>query len=822
MRKRSVLFWMTATCLTGAAQLSVVQPALASERGEGAATRLGTPGLPQPFPLDLAFSRRGTFADYEKAAISPSGKHLAFGVLTPCKRRNDVSTLASGLPTYMAGTRLNLTDLSNGKTIALGADGSTSFSPAWSPDGTKLAYYSDEGAIVRAWIFDVLRSKGAPAAHVRVKAHLYSTIAMPPTWSPDGRYLLVPALPADETGADPRPPSGMLAGGKQSHQLGTDVLVLASGSEPAPPAAIAPSTTFSRYGAVADITAIDIRDGTSRVVLPAKPAGRSGPAFARYSPSGRFLAYVSHIRPGPTPQAEDVVDLGVIKADGTELVFVEKITGVYGGYESYSGDLLGRSGLILAWHPTEDVLLFLNAQTLRVLHCTQGANPRAATLAADWGRKSGDYLAFDPNRTAALVGLLPLNEGADSHRVGALGVVPLDGSPGRRIPLPKGFHAGEVIRRDGVSLWQLGAATATVRASDKDGARTLVHRLDLNSGEWTGVRSEPSTVEFHCMTPDGSFMVGTLQGYSRPPDFYRLGADFAPQARLSTIEPRLDAQPLGQVETFQTVVPLHDGRLSSVRTAVLLPPGAKRGDRLPALVECYGGYNASWGIREYGGGLVSSIPAPVFTTRGFAVLLADAPLGPEGTPGQPLEELRDVILPQVYRAADLGYIDIERVAVTGQSYAGYCAAGLVSTTNLFRAGVAVAGIYDLASHYGTLRPGDNFPIWVAEKGQLRMGQPPWTDLRRYLDNSPYHRADRIHTPLLIIHGRNDSGPSVTGAEKMFSALRRMGRTAQLAVYEDQGHAIWEWEPKQAVNAAERMLDFLRRHLEMGRDRSSGR
>ena len=57
---------------------------------------------------------------------------------------------------------------------------------------------------------------------------------------------------------------------------------------------------------------------------------------------------------------------------------------------------------------------------------------------------------------------------------------------------------------------------------------------------------------------------------------------------------------------------------------------------------------------------------------------------------------------------------------------------------------------------------------------------------------------------------------------MFSALRRLGRTAQLAVYEGQGHAIWEWEPKQAIDAAERMLDFLRRHLAMGRDPSNGR
>jgi dipeptidyl aminopeptidase/acylaminoacyl peptidase len=103
-----------------------------------------------------------------------------------------------------------------------------------------------------------------------------------------------------------------------------------------------------------------------------------------------------------------------------------------------------------------------------------------------------------------------------------------------------------------------------------------------------------------------------------------------------------------------------------------------------------------------------------------------------------------------------------------------------------------------------------------------MGQPPWSDLRRYLDNSPYFRADRLHTPILLIHGRDDSGCPAEDAERMFSALKRLGRTAQLAVYEGQGHVIYEWEPRQAADAAERVLDFLRRHLASDRDQSINR
>ena len=147
-------------------------------------------------------------------------------------------------------------------------------------------------------------------------------------------------------------------------------------------------------------------------------------------------------------------------------------------------------------------------------------------------------------------------------------------------------------------------------------------------------------------------------------------------------------------------------------------------------------------------------------------MLADAPLGPEGRPGQPVEELRDVILPQVYRAADLGYIDIERVAVAGQSYGGYCTAASGLDDEPLPGGGRRLGHLRSGEPLRDAAPGDNFPVRWSEKGQVRMGQPPWSDLRRYLDNSPYYRADRIRTPLLIIHGRETTAvPSVTGPRR---------------------------------------------------------
>ena len=449
MRHRAVVFIAALACLLMAAG---VRPARSAAAGDdGRAKEVPAPVRPaEPFPLDLAFSHLRPFI-YEKAAISPTGRHVAYGVVSPKVRREDVWTLPSGVPVLYSGARLRVVEVATGKTIPLGAEDSTSFAPAWSPDGTKLAYYSDDGGSLRAWVFDVAWGKSALAAGFRIKVYIHPTTAMPPAWSPDGRQLLVSALPADEEHADPRPVKGQPATGKGQPGTGTGVLVLSSGDEPAPPAEER-SETFT---SVADMTAIDLGDGSTRVLLPARPTGRSGAAFARYSPTGRYLAYVSPMRRGPTLEADDVLDLGVVRVGESEPRFFEPIARVSETRESHSGDLLGRACVILAWHPTEDVLLFLNDNRLRRLDCRGPAMPTVdAPAPGDWGRLNGNYLAFASDGRGALIGLLPKDAAADSPRVDALGLVPLDGGPPRKIALTEGSDPGRVIRRDGVSLWQ--------------------------------------------------------------------------------------------------------------------------------------------------------------------------------------------------------------------------------------------------------------------------------------------------------------------------------------------------------------------------------
>jgi dipeptidyl aminopeptidase/acylaminoacyl peptidase len=65
---------------------------------------------------------------------------------------------------------------------------------------------------------------------------------------------------------------------------------------------------------------------------------------------------------------------------------------------------------------------------------------------------------------------------------------------------------------------------------------------------------------------------------------------------------------------------------------------------------------------------------------------------------------------------------------------------------------------------------------------------------------------------LLIHGRDDDVCPSQEAEKLFNAMRRLGRTAQLAVYEGEGHVLAEWSSANALDATRRILAFLDRHL----------
>jgi dipeptidyl aminopeptidase/acylaminoacyl peptidase len=187
---------------------------------------------------------------------------------------------------------------------------------------------------------------------------------------------------------------------------------------------------------------------------------------------------------------------------------------------------------------------------------------------------------------------------------------------------------------------------------------------------------------------------------------------------------------------------------------------------------------------------------PIYwVTRGYAVLDDAAfPVVGEGNE-QPNNTFVTQLVDNARAAIDavdaLGYIDRSRVAVGGHSYGAFMTANLLTHSDLFAAGIARSGAYNR-----TLTP---FGFQSEERNY-------WEAPEVYNAMSPFMHADKMKTPLLIIHGEadNNSGTHTMQSERYFQALKSFGAVARLVILplESHGYAAREnvlhllWEQDQ--------------------------
>jgi dipeptidyl aminopeptidase/acylaminoacyl peptidase len=229
----------------------------------------------------------------------------------------------------------------------------------------------------------------------------------------------------------------------------------------------------------------------------------------------------------------------------------------------------------------------------------------------------------------------------------------------------------------------------------------------------------------------------------------------------------------------------------------ILPPDFKPGRRYPVVAWVYPGTvfgdtppRSLVQINEN-----HPLNLQLLAAHGYVVLLPSMPLPPEGLEADPYMELEKGVLPAIDKLVQMGIADPQRIAVMGQSFGGYGTYGLITQTNRFQAAVVLAGDSDLLSAYGTFDARRRYDstgnkefslMWNVEG--MGMGAPPWTDLERYIRNSPIAYVDRVQTPLLIMQGDLDFVPIQQG-EEFFSALYRQNRRAEFVRYWGEDHIL---------------------------------
>jgi dipeptidyl aminopeptidase/acylaminoacyl peptidase len=179
--------------------------------------------------------------------------------------------------------------------------------------------------------------------------------------------------------------------------------------------------------------------------------------------------------------------------------------------------------------------------------------------------------------------------------------------------------------------------------------------------------------------------------------------------------------------------------------------------------------------------------------------------------GYPGESAVKSVVPGVQMLIDSGFVDRHAVGLQGQSWGGYQVAYIVTQTSMFRAAMAGAPVANMTSAYGGIRWESGLArAFQYEHTQSRIGGSIWEQPLRYLRNSPLFWADRIQTPLFIMHNDGDGAvPWYQGVE-LFVALRRLGKEVYLIDYNDESH-----NPTKRANQldiAMRMRQFFDHHL----------
>jgi len=295
----------------------------------------------------------------------------------------------------------------------------------------------------------------------------------------------------------------------------------------------------------------------------------------------------------------------------------------------------------------------------------------------------------------------------------------------------------------------------------------------------------------------------TKQTFEDFPNLWIADDDFSDMKRVSDANPQQADVRWGTAELVEWTS--NDG--IPLQGILYKPEGFDPAKKYPMMVYFY--ERNSQGLHRYvvpaAGG--SSINYSFYVSRGYLLFVPDIPY----RIGYPGESAIDAVVPGVLAVADQGFVDRERIGVQGHSWGGYQIAYMVTRTDIFAAAEAGAPVANMVSAYGGIRWGSGMSrAFQYERTQSRIGGSLWEMPLRYIENSPIFTADKINTPLLMMHNDGDTAvPWYQGIE-LFSGLRRLHKPVWMLNYNGEPHGLRKQQNRK--DWAVRMQQFFDHYL----------
>jgi len=224
---------------------------------------------------------------------------------------------------------------------------------------------------------------------------------------------------------------------------------------------------------------------------------------------------------------------------------------------------------------------------------------------------------------------------------------------------------------------------------------------------------------------------------------------------------------------------------------IYYPPNFDKSKKYPLIVYYYGGTSPT--EQSFGG----RYPRNLFAAQGYVVYN----LQPSGATGYGQDfsaahvnnwgiTVADEIIQGTklfYR--DHSFIDSTKIGCIGASYGGFVTMLLQTRTDIFAAAISHAGISSISSYWGEGYWGYLYNAVAAANSY------PWNNPTLYIEQSALFQADKIITPLLLLHGKSDTNVPPGESYQLYTALKLLGKTVELVEVEGQDHHILDYKKR---------------------------
>jgi dipeptidyl aminopeptidase/acylaminoacyl peptidase len=338
--------------------------------------------------------------------------------------------------------------------------------------------------------------------------------------------------------------------------------------------------------------------------------------------------------------------------------------------------------------------------------------------------------------------------------------------------------------------WANGGQTLFYRSVDPVTFRESIVRWDAATGTSRVVLAADEAMSDLSVSSDGGRLTFVAASATRPADGFTVTGSGEGRVRITNLNPQLAK--FSFIEPV--VIDFHSADGDPLKALLFKPAGGATG--VPVVTYVYEKLTPQKNR--------FNPEAQLHVARGYAYLMPDVLV----KPGYTGESFVKSVVPAVNAVRAMGFTN-GRFGITGGSFGGYAGLFLISQVNVFAGAVVRAPPSEFFSTWGDGRDRD---IWTIETGQARTGGTPWEVPERYIANSPFFFADRVRTPVLIMHGEKDFTVPLQQGEMMFYALRALGRTAELVLYREGDHSIVRGSRSDFLDFYSRMLGWWDRYL----------